>query len=141
MNNLIGAAVNLFSQTSRFYGEDGKWVEENVRPIMEYLYDVPVGNQVLMHKYVEEMYGQDKVAVFMGRLMPYLTGPYGLLDISFETASGEVLTARNWEIANEIGKDNIKCFKADGTEVSTSEAFVVFRRNTRMELDPKMSII
>lgn len=141
MNNLIGAAVNLFTQISRFYGEDGKWVEENVAPIMEYLYDIPVGNQVLVHQYITEVYGKDKLAVFMGRLMPYMTGPYGVLDISFETSTGELLTVRNWAIVNEIGKDNVKCFKADGTEVSLDEALVVFRRNNRMDLDPGASII
>lgn len=141
MNNLIGAAVNLFKQTSRFYGEDGKWIEDNIQAIMEYLYDVPVGNQVLLHQYIAEVYGSDKVAVFMGRLMPYMTGPYGILDLSFETADGEILTARNWEIVKEIGKENIKCFKADGTEVGLDEAFVVFRRNDRRELDPNTRLI
>jgi hypothetical protein len=141
MNNLINEAVNLFTQTSRFYGEDAEWIETNVGPIMEYLYELPVGNQVFLHKYITEVYGQEKLAVFMGRLMPYMTGPYGVIDLSFETAEGEVLTVRHWEIANEIGKENIQCYKADGTEVSLDKALVVFRRNSRMNLEPGTSLL
>jgi hypothetical protein len=133
MNNLIASVVNVFKEIAKFYGEDGDWILENIKPIMEYLYNIPVGHQVELHKYIQEVYGKEKVSIFMGRVMPFVTGHNGILDISFETASGEKITARNWELVNEIGKENIKCLKDDGTEVGMDEVYLIYRRNSRME--------
>lgn len=135
MNNLIAVTVIQFKAIARFYGEEGQWCADNIKNIMEYFYNIPVGNEVQVTEYIKEIYGEEKVSIFMRRLMPFLTGAYGILDLSFETANGEKVTANNWNLANEIGKENIQCRKDDGTEVSMDEVFLIFRRNNQMNLN------
>jgi len=135
MNNLISVAVNMFKELAPCYGEDGTWLEENAKSIMEYLYNVPAGNQVHLHQYITEMYGKDKVGFVMANMLGYLTSHYGILDISFETAEGKKVSAKNWHLAKELGVENIKCLTEDGQEVEKSKVFIIFRRNTRMELE------
>lgn len=135
MNELIKTAVEVFADCERFWGEDGKWVAQHIGPVMEHFYDLPVGEEISFHKHIEETYGQDRVPTAMGNMMPYITGPYGVLDISFQTADGVKVDPKNWQMVKELGKENIKCFAEDGRELSQNEVFVIFRRNARMELD------
>jgi hypothetical protein len=58
---------------------------------MEHLYNIPVGEVVDLKKYVDDTYGEEKQTVVIGRLMSYLTGANGLLDLTFETSDGRLI--------------------------------------------------
>jgi hypothetical protein len=134
MNSVIKTAVETFKDASRFWGEDGQWVADNIQSVMEHVYNMPSGEQFHFNTYIKDTYGDEKVSVAMCNLMPYMTGPYGVLDMTFETADGEKVKVGAWELAKEIGKENVWCVTEDGRRLSQNEVYVIFRRNDRKEI-------
>lgn len=133
MNNVIEHAVDTFSSIVRFDKEDGQWIAENIKEIMTDLYNINPGSPVFIQKYVKEKFGEDKIKVVITKLTPYMSGPYGVLDMTYEDKDGKLVSLtsiRNWlEDETEEGKKYI----VDGEQKYTpEEVLVVFRRNERM---------
>lgn len=135
MNHLIKTAVETFNGCERYWGEAGKWVSENIAQVMQDIYLIPQGESFPLSKYISDKFGKDKIPLAMSYMMPYLTGGYGVLDLTFETSDGSKAKVGPWEVANEIGKDKIKCISEDGKELSQDEVYVIFRRNARMQIE------
>ena len=129
MNNVIKKAVDTFKDCSRYLGEDGQWVSDNIAQVIEDIYMLPEGERFPLNTYI----GEDKVEVALGNMMPYLTGGYGVLNLTFETSDG--VKVDNHSFVKGDNKEIIKCIGKDGKELSLDEVYVVFHRNSRMNIE------
>ena len=130
MSTMISTAVGAFETIAQFDQVYGKWVAENVGQIISDLMALPEGEVVSLHTYTAEKFGDEYVPVVMGKLTPYLAGPYGPLNMAFETDDGIMVTVGNWQFGKEAVKLKIlKCVTENGEEITEDKVRVVFRRN------------
>lgn len=133
MNGLVKIAIDTFKDMARLNPQDGQWLADNIQKIMEDLMAIPEGEKVALNQYAVDNFGEEKRQVFMGNLVPYLTGGYGPLDMYFETKDGKPVKVINWELVKEVGKDQVACSLEDGTPVATGDVYIVFRRNAQKD--------
>lgn len=133
MNNVIKKALDTFKDCTWYFGEDGKWVFDNIAQVIEDIYILPEGEKFPLNTYISEKFGEDKVEVALANMMPYLTGGYGVLNLTFETSDG--VKVDNASFRKGENKEIIKCIGKDGKELSLDEVYVVFRRNSRLNIE------
>lgn len=134
MNGLVKIAIDTFQTMAKFNPENGQWLADNVQKVMEDLIAIPEGERVNLNQYIIDNFGAEKRDDFMGNLLPYLTGGYGVLDMGFETKDGKKVVVANWLLTEKVGEENVNCTLEDGTPISNKEVYIVFKRNSTKDV-------
>lgn len=131
MQKMIQDAVEVFAVRNMGNDDNIAWASDNIRVVMEHLCSLPVGEQVDFPGFITSIAGDEKAVVAVSTMMPYLAGPYGPLDLTFETKSGQPVDVRVSGRDSFADANSITCIGPDGSTLSHSDVLVIFRRNNR----------
>ena len=117
---------------NHIFGEHSEWIAANYEKLFTDIYNLKEGERFSIQDYIKENFNGDEgcfKSLFC--MIPYLTGAFGLLELSFEIEGGGKVTVKHINDVSVLGEKAMKCYDEAGTELDQNKVFVIFTRNNK----------
>ena len=108
---------------------------EGEAPLIETIYELPLNEKFCFVEYSTQFIENPQASQNLMIFMPYLTGPFGLLNMTLELADGTIVTPNQmWleQSKSPLINEPIPFTIHNGKPIFDSDVFVVFKRNSKI---------
>ena len=88
---ILKDAENVFNTVFK-YEPQNKWALQHLPKLIETIYELPHNEKFCFVEYSTQFIDNPQASQNLMIFMPYLTGPFGLLNMTLELADGTIVT-------------------------------------------------
>ena len=117
------------------YESQNKWALQHLPKLIETIYALPLNEKFCFVEYSTQFIDHPQASQNFIIFMPYLTGPFGLLNMTLELADGTIVTPnQTWleQSKSPLINEPIPFTIHNGKPIFDSDVFVVFKRNSKI---------
>ena len=133
---ILKDAENVFNTVFK-YESQNKWALQHLPKLIKTIYELPHNEKFCFLEYSTQFIDNDNPQASQNLMifMPYLTGPFGLLNMTLELADETIITPnQTWleQSKSPIINEPIPFTIHNGKPIFDSDVFVIFKRNSKI---------
>lgn len=113
------------------FKQDADFVRKGIFALTRDVLPLPEGTEFDMYEWANKNVGEERRGSFVAKVMPYMIGFYGPLDLIFQTEDGETVPVCSvYDFLHQPKSPEVVTLP-DGRTIASDKVVIQFRRNSK----------